>query len=110
MRQLFEARRLAELERTKKVVKLSHPDPSPSGYRAAWIETEAAMQAEAEVIYQGTLFDGSFVGIVDFLIIRRDAAGDIVRDELGKAIYEPVDSKSARREKVAAVIQVGGYA
>lgn len=108
--QLFEQRRLAELERTKRVTKLSQPDPSPSGYQTAWLETKAAMEAEAEVIYQGTLFDGRFVGIVDFLVLKKDSSGATVHSADCKAIYEPVDSKSARREKVSAVIQVGGYA
>jgi uncharacterized protein len=108
--QLFEQRRLTEIERTAKVIKLSHPEPSPSGYQNAWFETRAAMQAGVDVIYQGTLFDGQFVGIVDFLLLKKDASGSVVRDGDGVAIYEPVDSKSARIEKVSAVIQVGAYA
>lgn len=108
--QLFEQRRLSQLEQKRKVTKLSQPNHSPSGYEEAWQETKLAMEQEAEVIYQGTLYDGQFVGIVDFLLIRKDAAGQIERNENGKAIYEPVDSKSARREKVSAVIQVGAYA
>ena len=107
--QLFERRRLSELEKTTKVLKLSQPQHIKSGYELAWQETKAAMEAEADVIYQATLFDGKFVGIVDFLLLRKDEAGNIQRDGSGLAIYEPVDSKSARREKVSAVIQVGGY-
>lgn len=107
--QLFEARRLADLQRRCKVITLSQPKHTRSGYQMAWEETKAAMEMEAEAIYQGTLYDGEFVGIVDFLILRRDEDGQVVRDSNGKAIYEPVDCKSARREKVAAVIQVGGY-
>lgn len=108
--QLFEKKRLTQLEQKMKVVKLSQPQHAKSGYQAAWLETLDAMESEAEVIYQGTLFDGKFVGIVDFLLLRKDMAGNVQRSEDGLVIYEPVDSKSAKREKVSAVIQVGQYA
>ena len=108
--QLFEQRRLNDLEKTTRVIKLPMPNHGRAGYQAAWLETKAAMEAEAPVIYQATLFDGRFVGIVDFLLLRIDHLGEIERDEAGRAIYEPVDTKSARSEKVSAVIQVGAYA
>ena len=40
-----------------------------------------------------------FVGFADFLVVARDDAGAVVCDARGMAMYEPVDTKSARSAK-----------
>jgi uncharacterized protein len=68
------------------------------------------MDDEYDVIYQATLFTGDFVGFADFLITAKDETGHLLRDDAGRVIYEPVDTKSARSAKTNAIIQVGAYA
>jgi len=106
----FEARRLAELPDTLRVKKLAAPPDSSEAYQAAWKTTKRAMDEEYDVIYQATLFTGDFVGFADFLIAAKDQKGALIRDESGRVIYEPVDTKSARSAKTSAILQVGAYA
>lgn len=61
-------------------------------------------------IYSPTLFDGEFLGYPDFLIKARDDDGNPITDEQGRFVYDPVDAKSAKSEKRAAVLQVAAYA
>ena len=61
------------------------------------------MRAAADVIYQATLFDGSWLGYVDFLQ-RVDRPSD-----LGSYSYEVVDTKLARRTKGSALLQMCVY-
>lgn len=102
--------RLAGLDATWRVKQLSHPSHTFAAYEAAWQETRAAMTEEYDAIYQATLFTGDFIGIADFLFLARDERGEILRDVGGRAVYEPVDTKSARSAKRSAVLQVGAYA
>ncbi|MBW3086454.1 hypothetical protein KEM60_02675 [Austwickia sp. TVS 96-490-7B] len=67
--------------------------------------TVAAMQAGADVVYQGTLFDGTWLGYADFLI-RRDG----VPSSLGDWCYDLVDTKLARHLSAAALLQLATYA
>ena len=106
----FEAKCLNELPDTLRVKRLATPPHSIEAYQAAWETTERAMEAAYDVIYQATLFTGDFVGFADFLIAAKDEAGQLIRDEVGRVIYEPVDTKSARSAKTSAVMQVGAYA
>ncbi len=62
-----------------------------------------AMRKGADVIYQGCLFDGRWLGLPDFL--RRVDRGS----ELGEWSYEVVDAKLAREAKVGAVLQITLY-
>lgn len=105
-----ERKRLEQLQAECTVVRLPHPDRTAQGYQAAWEATLAAMGAESDAIYQATLFTGDFLGFADFLILGRDEQGAILRDDQGRAIYEPVDAKSARVAKRNAALQVGSYA
>lgn len=66
--------------------------------------TIAAMQDGADVIYQATLFDGSWVGFADFLM-RVERPSD-----LGAWSYDIADTKLARRLKVPALLQMATYA
>jgi uncharacterized protein len=76
----------------------------------AFEKTVNAMREGAETIYMPTLFDGEFVGYPDFLIKARDFEGNPILDSQGQFVYDPVDAKSARSEKRAAVLQIAAYA
>ena len=107
---IHENERLEELATRVPVVRLDAPGRSFDAYMDAWRQTAAAMDAEVDAIYQATLFTGDFLGFADFLVLLRDDMGAVVRDESGRAVYEPVDTKSARAAKRGAVLQVGAYA
>ena len=49
------------------------------------------------MVYQAALFDGRFVGFADFVVADGDA-------------YRVLDTKLARRAKIAALLQIAGYA
>ncbi|MGE5761971.1 MAG: TM0106 family RecB-like putative nuclease, partial [Gemmatimonadota bacterium] len=66
--------------------------------------TLEAMRAGADVVYQGCLFNGSWLGFPDFL--RRVER----QSELGAWSYEVVDTKLAREAKGGALLQVLLYA
>ncbi|GAA1142000.1 TM0106 family RecB-like putative nuclease [Ornithinicoccus hortensis] len=66
--------------------------------------TLTAMREGADVIYQGVLFDRSWLGIADFLL-KVDRPSD-----LGDWSYDIADTKLARRLKVPALLQMAGYA
>ena len=103
-----EQRLLNGLETDLRVKKLGNPAPSLQAYEAAWQATKQAMLDEYDVIYQGTLFTGDFVGFVDFLVALKDENGEFVREN-NLVIYEPVDAKSSRSAKSNAVLQVAAY-
>lgn len=65
--------------------------------------TLAAMEAGAELIYQGTLLTPGWVGRPDFLL-KVSGAGRFAHH------YEPVDAKLARETQVRAVLQLCAYA
>ena len=65
--------------------------------------TLAAMQGGAEVIYQGTLKNGSWAGYTDFLL-RVDEPS-----ELGDYSYEVIDSKLKRKPDPSHIIQLVIY-
>ena len=71
---------------------------------AAAAATAAAMRDGAPLIFQALLFDGRWLGRVDFL--RRV---DGVASELGPFAYELLDTKLARRVKPATVHQLSLY-
>jgi len=73
-------------------------------------ETKQAMLDGVNFIYSPTLFDGEFLGFPDFLVKARDDEGNFVKDRDGRYVYDPVDAKSAKTEKRAAVLQVAAYA
>ena len=91
-----ELRFLEQLRTTHDVVEFERP--SRDGYPAAARAAADAMRAGADVLYQATFFDGSFIGFSDFLV-RNDA------DE-----YEVYDTKLARHAKIPALLQLAAYA
>jgi predicted RecB family nuclease len=74
--------------------------------RAAAAETEAAMAAGADVIYQATFFDGTWRGHADFLLRVDDATRP---SRFGPYHYEVADTKLARHVKASAVLQICTY-
>lgn len=88
----------------RRVVDLSElPGKTVADLRTAEQATLEAMRSAADVIYQGTFFDGRWRGHPDFLTrVERPSA-------LGAWSYEVEDAKLARRVKATAVIQVCSY-
>src|SRR6202165_4527250 len=86
-----------------KTVEFPFPDGTIANLEKAHAETVAAMQADADIIYQGTFFDGSWRCHPDFLI-RVDRPS-----KLGDYSYEVADAKLARKAKAAAVLQCCVY-
>jgi uncharacterized protein len=76
----------------------------------AYEKTLKAMSDGIETIYQATFYTGDFMGFADFLILNKDADGKPLRDSANRFVYDPVDAKSARSAKRAAVLQVATYA
>ena len=64
-----------------------------------------AMHEGVEVIYQATLFDGTWGGQADFLLKTSTPS-----QHLGDWSYEVADAKLARRIKVPALLQMATYA
>jgi uncharacterized protein len=79
------------------VVHIPRPDHTHDGYEAAARATIDAARAGADVIYQGTFFDGRFVGFCDFLVRTGDT-------------YAVYDTKLARHARVEALLQLAAYA
>lgn len=71
--------------------------------KGAEAQTVQAMRDGADVIYQGTFFDGRWTGRADFLIKVTEPS------ELGAHSYEVVDAKLARHAKTRALLQVAIY-
>jgi len=100
-----EARLLETYEAEGKTVAVLER-PATSGLedlRASADATLAAMRSGAEVIYQGTLFDGRWLGHPDFLL-RVDRPSD-----LGEWSYEAAESKLALYAKPSALLQLCAY-
>jgi len=88
------------------VVEMQRRDPrTPAELREAEAETLAAMRDRADVIFQGTLFDGRWRGHPDFLLRRDDRPSN-----LGGWSYDVADTKLATRVKAAAILQMCVYA
>src|SRR4051795_1605960 len=81
------------------------PDPESKtdagALRVAMGATVRALRDGADVVYQGTFFDGRFVGFADFLVRTETPDG---------YVYEVYDTKLARRAKISALLQLAAYA
>src|SRR5207245_7555350 len=99
-----EGRYLAQFRATgRKIVEFPFPDGTIANLEKAHAGTVAAMRAGANIIYQGTFFDGRWRCHPDFLI-RVDCPS-----KLGDYSYEVADAKLARKAKAAAVLQCCVY-
>jgi uncharacterized protein len=74
-------------------------DMSTDRLRRSEADTLQAMRDGADVIYQGTFFDGRWTGRADFLIKVAEPS------DLGDHSYEVVDTKLARHAKTRALLQ-----
>lgn len=108
-----EQKYLAHLEGAGRVVVAGRIDrgPNPPRSTLADIQQDAAltrrlMQDRADVIYQATLFNGSWLGYADFLL-RLD--GPDAGSDLGNYHYEVADTKLARHVKGGALLQMCVY-
>ncbi|MBG6085278.1 TM0106 family RecB-like putative nuclease [Zhihengliuella flava] len=70
---------------------------SPDVLDARRTETLAALTSGADVVFQGTFWDGQFVGYADFLIKNDDGR------------YAVWDTKLARHAKTTALLQIAAY-
>lgn len=70
---------------------LATSDLSHYGIDEAWVETQRLMREGADLIYQGCLVDGSFVGRPDLLLKRTDLSS-----RFGSYGYEPIDIKAGK--------------
>jgi predicted RecB family nuclease len=86
-----------------RVVELGRPGPGLAGLVEAEEATVAAMAAGADVIYQGTFFDGHWRGHPDFLLRIDEPC------PRWPWSYEVADAKLARRVKGTAVLQTCSY-
>src|SRR5438128_10249988 len=87
-----------------KPVEFPLPEGTIANLEKAHAETVAVMQAGADIIYQGTFFDGHWRCHPDFLIRVEQPS------KLGDYSYEVADAKLARKAKAAAVLQCCVYA
>ncbi|MFL9906802.1 TM0106 family RecB-like putative nuclease [Paraburkholderia sp. RL17-337-BIB-A] len=100
------AHEAAYLERLKRqypdgeVVDITQHGRSAKGRERA---TLLAMQAGADIIYQGVLTDGPFVGYIDFM--RKVGK----RSALGSFSYEPLDTKLGRSTRAKFIVQLALY-
>jgi len=102
-----EHRYLAELRASgRTVVEIARDGSAATAgdeLRAAAADTETAMRAGSDVVYQATFFDGRWRGHADFLLRVETPSG------LGTWSYEVADTKLARRAKAGAILQVCSY-
>jgi uncharacterized protein len=100
-----EKRYLAHLRETQAggVTTFERPEHSLAGFAAAEADTIAAMERGDALIYQGTFFDGQFLGHPDFL--RRIE----VPCERWSWSYEIIDTKLALNTKPYFLIQLCNY-
>ncbi|PWC06543.1 TM0106 family RecB-like putative nuclease [Mycetocola zhujimingii] len=80
------------------VAEIKRPDKmTRDALEAAVAATDRAFASEADVVFQATFFDGTFVGFADFIVRRPDGR------------YLVQDTKLARSAKVTALLQLAAY-
>ena len=85
------------------MVEIPFPADRLAGLESAHEATVTAMRQGADVIYQGTFFDGRWRCHADFLLRVDQPSG------LGRYRYEVADAKLAKKAKAAAVLQCCVY-
>jgi uncharacterized protein len=109
-----EQRYLADLKaagrRVVEIPSAADDDPRSRGerLRAQAAATVDAMRDGADVIYQATFFDGTWLGFADFLL-RVERGPDEPPSAFGAWSYEVADTKLARSAKASAILQVCSY-
>lgn len=105
-----EQRLVEKYEKSSNFIQIAEPGPDIRQISKAHKETLDAIKNGFDVIHQAVLYTGDFLGFADFLILVKDESGRPKRDDKDRYVYEPVDAKSARVAKRAAVLQVASYA
>lgn len=95
-------------EQGRDVVDVAAEAGGVAASESAAAATLNAMEAGVDLIYQGVLVAGDWVGRPDFLVRTEVPPGKGSR--FGEYLYEPIDAKLARDEKARAVIQLCAYA
>lgn len=84
--------------RERGVLELPSPgETTPDVLAARRTETLTALASGADVVFQGTFWDGQFVGYADFLVKNDDGR------------YAVWDTKLARHAKTTALLQIAAY-
>lgn len=107
---IHESKIAEQLKSSGSFIDIGKPSFTFEGLTATHERTIKAVADGIETIYQAAFFNGSFMGFADFLILVKDEKGQPVKDHQGRFVYDPVDAKSARSAKRAAVLQVATYA
>ncbi|MCU1434069.1 MAG: nuclease [Pseudarthrobacter sp.] len=84
------------------VYSLERGDNTRGNLVAKHAETELALRAGADVVFQATFFDGEFLGYADFIVSEAAGTGTHGR-------YEVWDTKLARHAKAGALLQLAAY-
>ena len=105
-----EAQIARELKATGTFIDIGTPTFTHEVLQLLHKRTMQAISDGVETIYQATFYTESFLGFADFLILNKDEEGNPVKDDQERYVYDPVDAKSARSAKRAAVLQVAAYA
>ncbi|MFC0681668.1 TM0106 family RecB-like putative nuclease [Lysobacter korlensis] len=79
------------------VVEIERPPTAREALEQAAAATAIALRGEADVVFQGTFFDGRFLGYADFLVRSANR-------------IEVYDTKLARKARVTALLQLAAYA
>ncbi|NEN06018.1 TM0106 family RecB-like putative nuclease [Diaminobutyricibacter tongyongensis] len=87
-------------EHGAKTVEIARPDSplTADNLAQAVAATRQAFADQAEVVFQATFFDGSFLGFADFIVRQPDGS------------YQVQDTKLARSARVTALLQLAAYA
>jgi len=92
-----ELRMLERLRATRTIVEIARPAYGDDPLIAVQ-QSESALRAGSDVVYQAAFFDGRFLGYADFIIRDTDTS-----------TYEVYDTKLARTAKVTALLQLAAY-
>ncbi len=98
-----ERRYLESLRAEFEVVEIEQAESSRESIERAATDTIAAMARGAQVIYQGTFFDGAFLGRTDFLLRVETPSGQWPWS------YEVADTKLSLHDKPYFIIQLCHY-
>lgn len=91
-----------DASRAAGVYSIERGDNTRGDLLAKQAETELALRAGADVVFQATFFDGEFLGYADFIVNEAAGTGNPGR-------YEVWDTKLARHAKVGALLQLAAY-
>ncbi|TFC94008.1 TM0106 family RecB-like putative nuclease [Cryobacterium sp. TMT3-29-2] len=112
---VHELRMLEHLRATRTVVEIERG--ALGDLETATAQSETALRAGAEVVFQAAFFDGRFLGYADFIIRtaeddqsqQQDQAATYEAANYEGPTYEVYDTKLARSAKITALLQLAAY-